>query len=122
MFRSIVLSDEMVLEYDVLIIASASEDNSYLKWNSTSLLHPNQCEEKGIFSLGSSSSDEQAMMWFRQNYDSRSTVVVFGNSIEAINAVGRMMKFGIDPQRICLVLTEFFIESFGQSIVRIVAN
>lgn len=110
--RAIVISDEAVLEYDILVISGHSQDCSTKRFPSTANMHPQLCANRGMFGLGNSKSDENAMKWIRSRSGS---IALSGSGIAAYNAAGRLIQFGVNPERIHLLIKDKILPEFGNS-------
>ena len=74
---------------------------------SISRLHPAKCAEIGVFSLGSPAADLQALRYIRNRYSARSDdVVVSGSGLPVFAAVARLLRAGMSPTRITVVVRE----------------
>mmetsp|Transcript_16681 Transcript_16681/g.28251 ORF Transcript_16681/g.28251 Transcript_16681/m.28251 type:complete len:1262 (-) Transcript_16681:1911-5696(-) len=105
--KAVVVSDKIIIEYDILVISTATQDSSTMSISTISHLHPAQCADAGIFSLGNPSADILALKYIRKRYPSRSDdVVVAGSGLPVFAAVAKLLKIGIDPMRITLVERE----------------
>ena len=102
--KAIVISDEVISEYDVLVVASGTKDCSTKKFPTTAGTHPAHCALRGMFGLGDAASDAAALAWVRRQPSDRLQIVVYGHDLEAIGAVGILLAKGVDPSRITLVI------------------
>lgn len=72
-----------------------------------SRLHPARCADVGVFSLGNPAADLHALRYIRQRYANRSDdVVVSGSGLPVFTAVARLLKIGVAPTRITVVVRE----------------
>ncbi|KAJ1433137.1 hypothetical protein B484DRAFT_478475 [Ochromonadaceae sp. CCMP2298] len=105
--RAIVVSDRLVIEYDVLVLSTATQDGSTKQIPSLGHLHPARCADVGVFSLGNPASDALALAYIRKRYPNRSDdIVVSGSGLPVFAAVARLLKLGLDPMRITVVVHE----------------
>eukprot|EP00602_Paraphysomonas_sp_CaronLab_P013359 CAMPEP_0185043622 /NCGR_PEP_ID=MMETSP1103-20130426/43004_1 /TAXON_ID=36769 /ORGANISM="Paraphysomonas bandaiensis, Strain Caron Lab Isolate" /LENGTH=1284 /DNA_ID=CAMNT_0027583819 /DNA_START=406 /DNA_END=4260 /DNA_ORIENTATION=+ len=110
--QAIIVSDEVIVEYDVLVVASGLQDVTYKKIPSLSSLHPISCSDKGIFCLGSYHVDMMAINHLRKegeyptNKSCSDRIVVYGKGIKALCALGRLEELGIPASRIVWVNPE----------------
>jgi hypothetical protein len=87
--------------------------------------------EKGIFGLGCPYADEMALRWVLQHSldadsgDAVSSsnsrgggVVVFGSGMDALAAVGGLIKNNVPSRLISLVISETELEELGDQTVR----
>lgn len=69
--------------------------------------HPARCADVGVFSLGNAAADAKALRYVQQRYATRSDdVVVSGSGLPVFAAVARLLKFGLAPTRITVVVRE----------------
>jgi hypothetical protein len=74
---------------------------------SLSRTHPARCADIGVFSLGNPAADAKALRYVKQRYSSRSDdVVVSGSGLAVFAAVARLLRFGLSPTRITVVVRE----------------
>lgn len=106
--KAVVVSDDTIVEYDVLVISSPPQDNCTRKLPTVSGVHPLTCARRGIFGIGNPRVDEAALEWARKCQNLRSNgIVVYGRSgLDAYAAVGNLLKHGIEASRIALVMEE----------------
>ena len=102
--KAIVISDEIISEFDVLVIASGTRDCSTKKFPSTAGIHPAHCALRGMFGLGDTVSDTAALAWVKRQSRDRQQVVVFGDGIDCFGAVGALLQQGVEAYRISVVL------------------
>lgn len=117
--KSVVLSDEVVLEYDILVLSPSVKDSTFKSFPTTARLHPTICEEKAIFGLGDKSSDANAMSWIMKYLNSKPRIVVYGKGLELYNVIGRLMKFGVNASYITAVTPDTLFPDFGHVTVSI---
>ena len=101
--KAIVVSDDAIVQYDILLLSSAPMDNATRGINETRLLHPLSCFKKGIFNIGNEIIDEAAMKWV---FNTSGPVVIYGSALEVLNASGALLAHGIPATRITLVVIE----------------
>lgn len=81
-------------------------------------MHPSTCAEKGIFCLGSQTTDSSALRWVQEKGTTRnSAVVICGTGLNALVAAGNLMHNGVHADRISLVINEDAIEEIGHELV-----
>ena len=144
--KSIVVSDELAVEYDVLLIASPSQDNTVKTFPSTKGMHPTLLMDRGIFGLGNPYSDERALRWVLKhclgaattdtglggsspvspqgrNAVSQSSpvgsggVVVYGSGIEVLVAAGGLMKHAVPAAMITIVMPDAELDEIGHGMI-----
>ena len=103
--KAIVISDEVVSEYDLLVVASSTKDCSTKKFPTTSGTHPLHCAYRGMFGLGDAVSDARALEWVLRQSADRPHVVVCGSDMETIGVAGALLSRGVDPNRITVVIS-----------------
>jgi len=81
-------------------------------------MHPQQCANRGMFGLGSAKSDENAMKWVRSH---NGTIALYGSGIAAYTAAGRLIQFGIHPERIHLIIKDKTLPQFGRAEVSLLS-
>jgi hypothetical protein len=70
-------------------------------------MHPARCADVGIFSLGNPTIDLLALRYIKQRYNNRNDdVVISGAGLAVFHAAGRLLKVGVSPMRITLVVRE----------------
>eukprot|EP01041_Mallomonas_annulata_P004244 gene4244-8440_t len=113
--KAIVLLDEIVIEYDVLILSTGIQD-------SFSRMHPRQCAEYGFFSLGCAETEMAAMKCLRRKYRPETGVdtddiVVYGCGVNAMAVVGRLLEEGIEPRRIYWIVPSEITATLGHDMI-----
>jgi len=103
--KAIVISDEIISEYNLLVIASSTKDCSTKKFPTTAGTHPSHCAFRGMFGLGDAASDAAALTWVRRQTSDRLQVIVYGHDLETVGAVGALLHKGVDPSRITAVIS-----------------
>lgn len=74
---------------------------------SLSRTHPARCADIGVFSLGNPQVDAKALRYIQHRYPGRSDdVVVSGSGLAVFAAVARLLKFGVAPMRITVVVKD----------------
>ena len=123
--QAIVVDDEKVLEYDVLVLATGVKDHSYKKMPTTQNMHISRCEASGIFGLGDAYTDAVALEWVNGLHGDKTKwpVVVSGRGLDAIGVVGMLIKNGVPLRRVTLVLEsdelpEYPHDIFAEAIIR----
>jgi len=121
--KAVVVSDELVVEYDLLVIASNTKDKSFKRFPSTSGMHSSYCEKRGIFGIGDAYTDRLAFNWIQNQDRSKWATIVYGSGIDVIGAVGTLMKLGVPSRRINVImpsddLPENCHPSMNDSVVR----
>lgn len=117
--RAIIVSDEVIVEYDVLILASGLQDVSYKQCPSLASLHPSNFPERGIFCLGSFAVDELAVAHLKReglnpsNKSASTNIVVYGDGVRALTAIGRLEELGVDLGRVIWITREETIGDLG---------
>ena len=116
-------------------------DTTVRSFPSTKGMHPTTCMERGIFGLGNPRADELALRWvLRHSLGVASApsdtgrgggggppkiggaVVVFGSGIDALAAIGGLIKANVPPTLISLVIPETELEELGHSTVSRTTN
>lgn len=108
--KAVVISDEIISEYDLLVIASSTKDCSTKRFPTTSGTHPSHCAFRGMFGLGDAASDAAALTWVKQQSRDRQKVIVYGCDLDAIATVGQLLQQGVDALRITVVISSSKIE------------
>ena len=115
--RAIVVSDDVVIEYDILVLCSGMQDSTHLKIDSFSKLHPRQCSDFGFFCLGSAVTEYLALQWVLNRYRidplTSMIVIVYGGGLDSMCAVGRLLERGVDPRRIHWVVPRESVAELG---------
>lgn len=113
--RAIIVSDEVIVEYDVLILASGCQDITYKQLPRTQSLHPSILRSRGIFCLGNYYADELALLHLMSqgknptNSSKSDKIVIYGEGIRALCLIGRLEEFGVDLQRIVWITSNDII-------------
>ena len=115
--KAIVISDEVISEYDVLVVASTTKDVSTKRFPTTAGTHPAQCAFRGMFGLGDPASDLAALEWVRRQNPDRLPIVVYGDNFETLGAIGSLLEQGVDPSRITAVISVIKIPDLGHPYV-----
>jgi hypothetical protein len=118
--KVIIISDTIPLEYDILVVANAAQDSTYLKFKCTSSFHPAHLCEKGIFCLGTEYANKGAISWLFGTRGPRTPgVVIYGSGINAWSVIGRLLEKGLEANRITWVLpkAEFQNGELGHEII-----
>ena len=102
--KAVIISDELIVEYDLLIIASTTKDKSFKKFPATSGMHSSACEKRGIFGLGDPYTDTLALKWIQNQDKTKWPTIVYGTGIDVVSAIGALMKLGIPSRRISAVI------------------
>jgi hypothetical protein len=112
--KAIVISDETIVEYDVLVVASSAQDNSTNKIHSLVGVHPLTCASKGVFGIGNPSADKACLEW---SNTVSGNIVIYGSGINALAAAGSLLNEGIDPSRISLIFKEDNLVDIGHYMI-----
>lgn len=115
--RAVVLSDELVLEYDYLLISTYSQDNSCRRIPSLSGVHPAKCADAGIFALGNPAADLLALSYVKKRAVNRAeSVVICGQGVKVLAAAEGLIRSGIEPSKIACVIEEpgYALEGCGE--------
>ena len=118
--KVVVISDSIPLEYDVLVLTPPSEDSTFRNFENTRLIHPRQLQERGVYGLGSETSDLAVSQWLFGPRGPRTPgVVVYGSGLIAWSAVGRLLEKGLEPERLVWILprTEFIDGELGHETI-----
>jgi hypothetical protein len=104
--KAVVVSDEMIVEYDVLVISTTTNDKSYMRWPTTAKMHVSRCELAGIFGIGDAYTDAKALEWMRMTGQDKAKwpIVVYGTGIDLLVAVGKLATLGIPSRRLTVVM------------------
>lgn len=122
--KAIIVSDETVVEYDILVIAGETQDLSYKSFEETRSLHPMKAVARGIFGLGNPTADRAAIDWIvkHQHDNNNAALIVYGSSLEAWNAVGRLISMDIiDTSRINWIIPDIDLPELGDDLIDEVA-
>lgn len=105
--RAVVISDEIVLEYDYLLISSCTIDHSARRISSLAHVHPAKCADAGIFSLGNPSADLLAVQWAqRRTANKNDPIVIAGSALKALTAAQGLIRAGIPASKIICVTSD----------------
>lgn len=118
--KAIIVSDETVVEYDILVVAPGTHDLSYKQFQIYSTLHPVRAADKGMFGIGSCFEDRRAVNWIRkmQYKNTFAGVVVYGGGLEAWHAVGRLLQMEcIEKSRINWIIPDTDLPDLGDDLV-----
>lgn len=95
-------------------LSSYFADNSVKRFPGTKGLHPSTCLEKGVFGLGTKLADSLALQWvLDRNGPANRSVIVCGLAIDCLVAAGNLLKFGVDADRLTLIIQEDQIDDFA---------
>jgi hypothetical protein len=118
--RCIVISNELIFEYDLLLITSAAQDSTMKRLPSLSSSHPMTAATKGVFGIGNGLMDQKALNWINKksststsanSTDSSSDIIViYGGCLEALSAAGHLMDRGVRASDIVMVMAAFEID------------
>jgi hypothetical protein len=111
--RGIVISNELIFEYDILIITAAPQDSTIKRIPALAKVHPFTAATKGVFSIGNKIMDEHALNWVKKN---EGVVVLHGNVLDVLVAAGSLIDHGISSSRLSLIFTEFEINMGHETI------
>jgi hypothetical protein len=121
--KAIIVSDETVVEYDLLVLAPARQDLTYKSFKENAHLHPIRAAEKGIFGIGSVFEDKCAVNWIKNHCDKNpfAGVVIYGKGLDAWNAVGKLIQLElIDKSRINWIIPDEDLPELGDDLVRLI--
>jgi hypothetical protein len=102
--KAIIVSDELVVEYDILTLASTTKDKSFKKIPAISGMHSSFCEKRGIFGLGDAYTDKLAYTWAEKQEKAKWPIVVYGNVMDVSACVGSLIQYGIASRRITIII------------------
>lgn len=106
--RAVVISDELVLEYDYLLISTQTVDHSARRIASLSHVHPAKCADAGIFGLGNPSADILAVNWAqRRTANKNDPIVITGGAIKVLTAAEGLIRAGIPASKIIGVTQDY---------------
>lgn len=111
--RGIVISNELIFEYDILIVSSAPQDSTIKRMPSLAKVHPLTAATKGVFSIGNKTMDGRALDWVKAH---NGRIVIYGTALSILSAAGRIVEEGVEASRLCLVFPDFEI-SLGHDTV-----
>lgn len=103
--KAIVVSDELVIEYDYLLLSTWTQDTSARRIPALQGVHPSKCADAGIFSLGNPAADLLAINWVRKRAQNRNEpIIICGAALKVLTAAESLLRAGIDPNKIvCLI-------------------
>ena len=104
--RGIVISNELIFEYDILVISSAPQDSTIKRIPALANVHPFTAATKGVFSIGNKIMDERALNWVKAH---DGCVVLYGSILDVLSAAGCLMDEGVSAARLSLVFPDFEI-------------
>lgn len=111
--RTVILSDESVIEYDILVLSATSQDCSVRKFPSTKGFHPSSLMRRGIFCLGNTFVDAAALDWVKTGMLYEKNIVVYGSNLTTVNVIEKLISIGIDPSLIVVVSDKSYVADFG---------
>ena len=79
-------------------------------------MQPQLCANRGIFGIGNPKADDAALKWIRGH---SGQIVVAGSGIDAYSTIGRLLKFGINPDRLHFVITNSVLPSLANPTVSV---
>jgi hypothetical protein len=137
--KSIVVSDELAVEYDVLLIASPCQDNTVKTFPATKGMHPTLLMDRGIFGIGNPHADERALRWVLKHClgvrsdavpsspsrrgeaafssTAENGVVVYGSAIDVLVAAGALMQHAVPASLITAVMVEGSLPEIGHGMI-----
>lgn len=104
--KAVVINDEIALKYDVLVLSSSTQDNTTLSIPALMKMHPAQCADMGVFSLGNPSADFLAVKWIKKRSPKADPIAIFGNYLDALCATTRLLSLGVEAKRIAMVVPD----------------
>lgn len=116
--HAVVVSDSTVIEYDLLIVSTPTQDYTTKKLKCLAGMHPARCADAGIFELGNPAADLLALRWVRKRHITSGaggqqskadggTVVLAGLALHVFHAANTLLQLGISAEHIvCSVLEE----------------
>jgi hypothetical protein len=119
--KSVILSDESVIEYDILLLSPASQDSSIRKFPSTKGFLPASLMRRGVFCLGNSVVDSAALDWI-DTAKSKENIIVYGCSLTAVNVIERLLSEGVDPSLIVVISDKSYVADFGHPSLQLKAE
>ncbi len=93
-------------------------DNSSRLVSSLAGVHPAKCADAAIFSLGNPAADLLALTWVKKRIANRSDpVVICGVALKVLAAAEGLLRAGVEPSRIVLVVNDAvdYIEGINDS-------
>lgn len=82
-------------------------DNSFRLIPSLTGVHPAKCADAAIFALGNPAADLLALSWIKKRLANRSDpVIICGVAIKVFAAAEGLLKSGVEPSRIVLVVSD----------------
>eukprot|EP01038_Epipyxis_sp_PR26KG_P007433 gene7433-10129_t len=109
--KAVVISDEAIIEYDILVLSTCLQDNSTKKIPLLNGLHSSKCADMGVFELGNPSADLLALKWIRKRYNPNkaleTSIMISGTALKVLSAVSKLTKLGISQQRIVAVISDY---------------
>eukprot|EP00981_Chlorochromonas_danica_P004114 scaffold801_cov178-Ochromonas_danica.AAC.19 len=105
--RAVVISDELVLEYDYLLISTNTQDNSSRRIPSIATTHPAKLADAGIFALGNTAADLLALTFVKKRINNRSEpIVISGQGVKVLAAAEGLIRAGIESNKIVCLIEE----------------
>eukprot|EP01037_Dinobryon_pediforme_P018940 gene18940-19279_t len=104
--KAVVVSDEMAIEYDVLVLSTNSVDTTTRHIPSLAGTHPSKCADCGIFSLGNPTADLLALRWVKRRNNRGDPIVVYGEALRAFCCAAKLIRSGIPPNKIVVAVSE----------------
>eukprot|EP01039_Chlorochromonas_danica_P007520 gene7520-8318_t len=124
--RAVVISDELVLEYDYLLISTNTQDNSSRRIPSIATTHPAKLADAGIFALGNTAADLLALTFVKKRINNRSEpIVISGQGVKVLAAAEGLIRAGIESNKIVCLIEEshHHLEGCGEvSLSKLVAQ
>jgi hypothetical protein len=106
--RAVVVSDELVLEYDFLLLSSPTVDHSARRIASLAQVHPAKCADAGIFGLGNPAADLLATQWAqRRTANKNDPIVISGGAVRCLAAAEGLIRAGIPASKIICVTQDY---------------
>jgi hypothetical protein len=113
--KAVVVSDDIAIEYDILVIASGTQDATSRRIPELKGAHPTKLALKGVHSLGTVSADRLALDWV-QGKNTRQTdaqgnpqgptprererVIMYGSGVDGWAAIGGLLEQGVPAESI----------------------
>lgn len=103
--KAVVVSDETVVEYDILVLSAPIKDRTFLEFPTTANMHISRCEMAGVFGTGDAYTDKAALQWVKrlQKDKAKWPLVLYGQGLDVIGLLGSLIKKGVPLRRITLV-------------------